>query len=114
MFADENLLKFKKEVDFAKLLAKQTPDEGIISCIFAMKNRKDMSTFLKNSTLPFLMIQGKKDNYIDYKKVAVNIQLPKDGQKFVLENSGHIGFIEEKNVFLSTLKQFVTNNETEL
>lgn len=110
MFADDNLEIFKNYVDFAKTLAKQTPDEGIISCITAMKNRKDMAMFLSKTEQPFLLILGKKDNYIDYQKVGVNIQLPVNGQKVVLENSGHIGFIEEKDVFLYNLKQFIFNN----
>jgi len=110
MFADENLLKFKKDVDFAKLLAKQTPDEGIISCIIAMRDRKDKSMFLKNTNLPFLMIQGKKDNYINYETVGKNIQLPKNAKNLVLENSGHIGFIEEKTLFLNGIIEFINRN----
>jgi pimeloyl-ACP methyl ester carboxylesterase len=107
MFADENLIRFKKDVDFAKLLAKQTPDEGIISCIKAMFHRKDLSLFLKNTKLPFLIIQGKKDNYINYETVGKNIQLPENVQNIVLENSGHIGFIEEKELFLDAVKNFI-------
>ena len=52
---------------------------------------------------------GKKDNYIPYDIVSEKIGIPRDITKLILEKSGHIGFIEEKEKSVLGVLRFIAN-----
>lgn len=102
-FATDNLKKFREQVDYAKKIAKETPGESIIAVLNGMINRPDRSDILSGTSLPFLWILGKKDNYIPYEAIIKKIELPKQGKLITLENSGHMGFMEEEKESLDAI-----------
>ena len=104
-----NLKSFKTEIENATKIAISTPEEGIIANLYAMMNRPDFSESLKNSRIPFLHIAGKKDNYIDYDSVIPKILFRENSELCVLEKSGHMGFIEEKELSLVYIENFISN-----
>jgi pimeloyl-ACP methyl ester carboxylesterase len=106
-FADTNLEKFKEDINHAIQIAVDTPAEGIIANLKAMMNRPDLSESLANTSLPFLFIVGEKDNYIDFKTVVPKVKLPEHSNLCILKNSGHMGFIEEKNKSLQGIIDFI-------
>ncbi len=108
-FATKNLDIFKSAVNKAIQIALKTPENGIIANLHAMMNRPDLSESLAKSEIPFLLIAGKNDNYIDYTSVVSKIRLPKQGLLATLEKSGHMGFIEEKENSLAIIQQFINN-----
>ena len=108
-FATDNLSRFQKEIEKAKDIALQTSEKGIIANLFAMMNRSDLSESLSRTKIPFLFIVGKKDKYIDYNTVVPKIKLPKNSELKVLENSGHMGFIEEKEKSLQMITKFIND-----
>jgi pimeloyl-ACP methyl ester carboxylesterase len=105
-FADDNLEKFKVEVEKAKSIARQTPEEGIIYALEAMKQRKERIDVMNAGTVPFLWILGKKDNYINFQAAMDRVPLNKMGKLLLLKNSGHMGFIEEKDISAKQLISF--------
>lgn len=109
-FASDNLISFKEEIEKAKDIALKTSEKGIIANLFAMMSRPDLSESLSKTKVPFLFIVGKKDKYIDYNTLVPQIKLPKNSQLVVLENSGHMGFIEESEKSLSVINQFIKLN----
>jgi len=109
MFADDNLFEFKKEIEFSKKIAKNTPNEGIIALLHGMKSRPDRLELLKKTQVPFLLVMGKKDNYIPYDIVSERIGIPRDITKLILEKSGHIGFIEEKEKSVLGVLRFISH-----
>jgi pimeloyl-ACP methyl ester carboxylesterase len=106
-FADKNSERLKKEIKLAKKIARNTPDYGIISLLKGMKERSDMTSVILNSEVPFLWILGKQDNYIQYDQIFASLDTGSRGELFVLENSGHMGFIEEPELSLGRLKEFI-------
>ncbi len=106
-FSNDNLEKYKEKVEWARQIALNTPGEGIIANLEAMMNRPDRSELVKNTDKPFLLIAGVKDNYINYEQVIPKIELPGKGVLVTLENSGHIGFIEEKENALHVVRDFI-------
>jgi pimeloyl-ACP methyl ester carboxylesterase len=106
-FANDNLEQFKDEVEWARQIAVNTPGKGIIANLKAMMNRPDRSELVKNTDKPFLLIAGLKDNYISYEQVIPRIHLPEKGVLVTLENSGHIGFVEEKENALHVVRDFI-------
>lgn len=106
-FADDNLINFNTEIEKSIEIAYKTPNDGIIANLHAMMNRPDFSELISDSEIPFLLVAGKKDNYIDFENLIPKINLPKKGILSTLENSGHMGFIEEKEKSLEIIKQFI-------
>jgi len=109
-FNSKNLDNLKSNIIDAIDIAIQTPNEGIIANLHAMMNRSDLSESLEKTDLPFIYIAGKYDNYIDYNTVIPKIKLPKKSTLVTLENSGHMGFIEEKELAFNILSKFINSN----
>jgi pimeloyl-ACP methyl ester carboxylesterase len=107
-FANDNLKLFSDQVERAKTIGRLSPVEGIIALLNGMKERPDRSFILQHSKLPFIWFLGKKDNYIVYSAIEEQFGLlPVNGKIVALENSGHMGFLEEAEIFVSELLGFI-------
>lgn len=105
VFANSNLEFFSEEIKIGEAIAKKQSSEGIIASILTMMNRNDRANVLKNLNVPFLYIIGKHDNYIPM-QILDKIEMPKKFKVEVLENSGHMGMIEEKEKSLKIINDF--------
>lgn len=108
-FADENVEKYQTEINKYKEVAKKMQDAGIIAALEAMKARPDRSDLLKSTKVPVQYIIGEKDNFISM-EILNKLQLPDNSEFVVLENSGHMGFIEERRNVLKAISDFVDKN----
>jgi len=106
-FADDNLERLKDKVEWAQKIAAQSPAEGIIALLEGMKIRPDRQELLKETSTPILYILGKKDNYIPFDVMYPVAKRSPKGEILSLENSGHMGFIEEPGICLDVLKSFI-------
>jgi len=106
-YADENIKSLKKAVNRSIEIALKTSKEGAIANLYAMTNRPNFSRELSNSEIPFLYLLGKHDNLMDCTDIIKNVTLPKTSELYILENSGHMGFIEEKEKSLKIITQFI-------
>ena len=107
-FANDNLEKFKREIEYAKNIARNTSDSGIIAALNGLMTRPDRSRVLEETKLPFLWILGKKDNYIPFKVIMQKVKLPVNSKMVTLSDSGHQGFIEEEEISTKVLKDFLS------
>jgi len=57
--------------------------------------------------VPCLWILGKMDNYISCYEIQKKVNLPANAKIVVLENSGHMGFIEEEDLSVSVMTDFI-------
>ncbi len=106
-FATDNLGTFNEQVQWAKQVAATCMPDGIIAILEGMKIRTDRQQLLKEANAPILYILGKKDNYIPYNVIIEVAKHPPIGEILSLENSGHMGFIEEPEACINALKTFV-------
>ena len=106
-FANSNLERLKREVDRATEIAVATPNDGIIACLMGMMERPSRTKLLREAAIPVQLIAGMHDNYIPFEEVANKVELPVNGQFVALENSGHIGFIEEPEKTAGAIAAFV-------
>lgn len=106
-FASDNLDKFQKEIALAKKIAMQSSPEGIIAVLEGMKARKNRTFLIEQTNKPVLFFIGKKDNYIPAERMLELASKAKNKYVVVLEKSGHMGFVEEKQMALDELEYFM-------
>ena len=106
MFADFNTEKFRKEVEHNKKIAAGITAEGIIAVVNGMISRPSRTDILMKGAVPLLVIAGKYDNYIPFGELNEKLKLPVNAEMLVLEKSGHMGFIEEKEKTQSAIIHF--------
>ena len=105
VYNEENILEFNREIEFAENIALGMKEENAIASIITMRDRNDRSDILKNLHIPFLYIQGTKDKYIPM-EILHKIEMPKKTKIVILEKSGHMGMIEEKEKSLKEINDF--------
>lgn len=109
MYADMNLEKFHDAFEKSKRIASGIRDEGITAVLRGMMARPSRVHLMEAGKVPCLWILGAKDNYIQCESMKTRIKLPPNAELVILENSGHMGFIEEKGRALEVIKRFINN-----
>lgn len=108
MFAGSNLDPMADEVQRAKDIASRTSDEGIIGVLNGMKIRPSRLPLMEKGVIPCLWILGRKDNYIRCDEIRKRITLPPNAKLVILENSGHLGFVEEESLSVKVMTDFIS------
>lgn len=107
MYATSNLSRFSKAFRKSKEIASRIPGEGIIAVLNGMMQRPSRLKIMEEGRVPCLWILGSMDSYIPCEAILAKVKLPKNATVLVLENSGHMGFIEEEELSLKALTDFV-------
>lgn len=106
-FAVENRNRFRTEIEDLQQTVYLTEDAGIIALLNGMIERKAQSDMLHNLHKPILFILGRKDGYIVAEVAEKMVAEHPEARVVWLENSGHMGFIEEANACAKALLEFV-------
>ncbi|PCJ89668.1 MAG: alpha/beta hydrolase [Flavobacteriales bacterium] len=106
LFAPENFKKFGKQAEKIRQAALAMTQKGTINSIWGMVKRKDRSHILKNSPCPVLYILGEQDPVMDFEVMKPLLKLSDKIQPLVIENCGHMGFIEAKEKCLNEIDGF--------
>jgi pimeloyl-ACP methyl ester carboxylesterase len=109
-FADDNMEPLREKVRFARNIALQNPDPGIVALLNGMKSRPDRTHVMSNAGLPLLLIGGMKDNYIPAGIFESLVGLAPHATVVRLEESGHMGFMEEPGKSADAIRTFVEKN----
>lgn len=107
MFANTNLGRFAGEIKRLKEIASSIPGEAIIAVLRGMIIRPSRLTLMESGRVPCLWVLGSMDNYINIEFALTQVRLPENAELAVLENSGHIGFVEEQAKALEVLAGFI-------
>ena len=71
----------------------------------------DLTPQMKNITLPSLILWGQNDGIIPYSMASHALNslgtIPSRKSLVTLPNSGHVGFYEEPDLFVSSVRQFI-------
>ena len=106
-FATENLDRMSTQVESLKQMALRSPDNGMIALLNGMKERPDRTAVLQNPELPLLLIGGMKDNYIPVEVFEKLVSLAPHARVMRLEDSGHMGFMEEPEELVNAFVEFL-------
>ncbi len=107
MFAEDNLTRLPEALRRSKEIAAAVPDEGIIAVLEGMIRRPPRLSVVEEGRTPCLWILGRKDRYIACDTVLSGVRLPAGSKAEILENSGHLGFIEEEDRSVRILSDFI-------
>ena len=94
----------QKLQDIAALM---TP-EAIIAALSGMRNRSSQHQFLLKTKIPVLSILGKQDSRMPFLQLMVQAMIPAHSELLLLEDVGHMGFIEAPGKTMKALKHFAT------
>jgi pimeloyl-ACP methyl ester carboxylesterase len=106
-FAVENRNRFRTEIEDLQQTIYLTEDAGIVALLNGMIERKAQSEMLHSLGKPILFILGRKDGYITPEIAAKMVAEHPEAKVVWLENSGHMGFIEEPKACAAALLDFV-------
>ena len=107
MYAESNLEKFPAALKRSKEIASGIQGEGIIAVLNGMMARPSRLRFMEEGRVPCLWILGSMDKYIAAEPVLEKVKLPSNAKVVLLQNSGHLGFIEEEEKTMTALQDFV-------
>jgi pimeloyl-ACP methyl ester carboxylesterase len=108
LFAPHNRKVYNKEIALLSDLAAQNSKEGIIAAIKGMKNRKDRTALLNKLKCPVLFIAGKYDTRAPLDLVLSQVDSSEKAVVAILEDSGHMGFIEARDETLEIINDFAS------
>lgn len=84
--------------------------ENLVSYYKAMMSRPDRTAVLKAADFPVLFIMGKYDNAAPLNDMLQQCHLPQKSYIHILQNTSHLGMIEEKGKCVAILDRFLWEN----
>ena len=106
-FAQKNLHNLKPQIKEIKNRAKKMSERGIIAALEGMKNRVNYFNRYKMLANPSLFIAGLHDNLIPIEVSERQVEKARNAKFVILENSGHMGYIEEEKTAAKHILQFL-------
>lgn len=106
-FAVQNRKRMRDYIEDLTEQVYMTDEDGIVALLEGMIVRKDQNEMLRQSAVRQLFILGKLDNYISVEAAEAFIEKNPQAKVVWLENSGHMGFIEESQACADALLGFV-------
>ena len=107
MFAAPGNERFREELKRSVQIASKIPGDSIIAVLTGMMERPSRLSVMERGIVPCLWILGAMDNYIDCNAIRTKVKLPASAEIVILKNSGHLGFIEEEDLSLEVLSEFI-------
>lgn len=93
--------------DMLILRASRAGSKNIIAALEAMRDRRDNADFLADFPYPVLFINGAKDPIYSTRQRQDQLALPAVSEVMILQRSGHMGMIEEKQATQRVVRHFV-------
>lgn len=110
-FAVENRPRMQDAIEDLTEQVVITEDEGIVALLNGMIHRADQNEMLQSSPVRQLFILGRKDGYIVPEVAEAMVNRHPQARVAWLDNSGHMGFLEEPEPCAEALLQFVLTDE---
>jgi pimeloyl-ACP methyl ester carboxylesterase len=105
-FAPRNLNRFPELHDRLREIAAQVSPEAAIAAIRAIMRRPSYLEFLNKAPFPVFILAGEEDKILAAAKQWNEAHHIRNATYIGLENCGHVGFIEEKSLFLDKFLNF--------
>jgi len=106
LFAPSNREACQTAIEKMQTIGKATPQETIVGCLHAMRDRPDRTEVLKNAAFPVLFLAGKEDPAVPLEATLQQCHLPENSMTYFLGQVGHMGMFERTAPTRQTLLKF--------
>jgi pimeloyl-ACP methyl ester carboxylesterase len=107
LFDDHNRAGLSQDIKDLQDQCLETRSESIIAAQNGMMNRPSRIDILRQLEVPILFIYGKNDNRIPLELAISQAMIPHHAEILILDNVGHMAFIEEREYVKPRIKNFV-------
>ncbi|GAB1403592.1 alpha/beta hydrolase [Lentimicrobium sp.] len=111
LFADANRERLSTDIEKLRNRAAATSPRAIIAALEGMKQRKGAVAFLTETEIPVYFVIGREDSRMPYNKVMAQAMLCKQAEVMLLQNVGHMGFLEAPDKIFPALRDFFRRNK---
>lgn len=98
---------YKSGIASISNMAKSMSVQGIIAAIEGMRIRKNREIVMKFAPYPVLYLIGKEDNILPFDKLITESNLTENAEYVLMQNCGHMGFIEDKEACIEAIGRFL-------
>lgn len=105
LFYSPNIDKFHNEVTLLQKIALEADPKGAQACLKGMRERTDYTDLVNATDVPIQYLSGIYDNTVPYELILSQIKSPAI-QLVSFKNSGHMSFVEERDLCLSSIINF--------
>ncbi len=106
LFAEINRERLASEIEKLVNRAASTSSKAIIASLEGMKDRSGSLDFLINTELPVFFVMGRNDSRMPYNKVMAQVMLGRNVQAMLIDNVGHMGYLEAPQKIFPVLRDF--------
>lgn len=106
LFDQKHVEKYTQEIQKLQDMAALMTTEAIIAALAGMRDRPDQLQYLLLAEVPVLFIIGKQDSRMPYTQLMAQAVIPSHSEMLLLEDVGHMGYIEAPRKTLQALKYF--------
>ena len=106
LFDQKHIAKYTDAIRELQETASLMKPEAINAALAGMRDRENHLELLSFTEMPVLFIAGKQDSRIPYNLVLTQAALPPYSEVLLLDNVGHMGFLEAPKETCKTLKHF--------
>jgi len=106
-FSPENRHRLADRIEELEEQITMTDDDGIIAILNGMMARADQNEMLRGLKSPQLLIFGTRDEFIPVETAESIIAAQPQAEVALLENSGHMGYMEEPEKTADAITAFI-------
>jgi pimeloyl-ACP methyl ester carboxylesterase len=106
LFDQKHVGKYTLEIQKLQDIASTMTPEAIIAALSGMRDRPNQLQFLLATEIPVLFIIGKQDSRMPYTHLMAQAVIPSHSEILLLEDVGHMGYIEAPGKTVQALKYF--------
>jgi len=110
LFAEDHVADFSNEIDALRKTAEKTSVKGIVAALLGMRDRESHLDTIEKLQAPVYYIIGKQDSRIPMETIIPQLELPSNCEALIMDEVGHMGFIEAKEKTFLSLEHFLERN----
>jgi len=106
LFAPENREALETQINELIVEAQNIHPDGLVACMEAMKERQGSIELLAMTNIPVGFVTGKQDSRVPFEAVLAQAALPKNSHMLILDECGHMGYLEKPDETLRFIRYF--------
>ena len=106
LFDQKHVADYSDAIQKLQNIADLMTPEAIIAALSGMRDRPNQLQYLLLTEIPILFIIGKQDSRMPYNQLMAQAVIPSHSEVLLLEDVGHMGYIEAPGKTLQALKHF--------